>query len=56
MRLHFPSFSRAPPCECAAAVDVVGDLTIVIEAFFYPEIDMMIIMIINVVSFNKIHN
>ena len=46
-------------CECAAVVDdvhVVGDLTIVIEAFFYPQIDMKLIMIFNVVSFNKIHN
>ena len=27
-----------------------------IEAFFYPQIDMMIMMILNVVSFNKICN
>ena len=44
-------------CECAAVVvHVVGDLTIVIEAFFYPQIDMKLIMIFNVVSFNKIHS
>ena len=57
--IFLPLSLGATLCECAAVVDdvhVVGDLTIVIEAFFYPQIDMKLIMIFNVVSFNKIHN